>query len=1062
MRPSVSSYLGLLLIGACLLGARPAAAAATRNQATPGPGQRFAQPGIVVLKLAEDPGQLPGVGKTGVGALDQLLAAHAVASIEPISPRSRGARKPGGTDISRIFLVRYGDGADPEQVAGELGRTAGVEYAEPLWAYPLDAVPNDPNYVTQEINLEKMQFAAAWDFKKGQDGPVIVGLVDGGTWWRHQDLVANIWTNPGEIDGNLVDDDGNGYVDDIHGWNFGNSTNDPTGLPSTVASGRHGTHTAGIVCAVTNNGTQVAGASWNAKLMPINAALASRDGIIGWGYPGILYAADNGADIISLSWGGRGSPSLFERDIIDYVHGLGVAVVAAAGNDGGNYADDHFPSAYPHVLSVANVDFSDQKAALSNFGLTVDVTAQGEDILSTYPFNATAALSGTSMSAPHAAAACALVKTKWPGYTPDQVMERVRVTSDNIDALNIQYFGLLGFGRVNAYRALTKSTPALRITDLTLTETDGDGVIEPNETVSATVTVTNFLARATGINFTLTETSIHATVANGTQSVAAIDSMQSAVLGPFRINILSTAPVQTTITMTLGMSANGGTYLDKDRFPFVVSPVFVNHTINNVNTTVTSLGRLGFALVLGGSGSDGIGFTFKDGANILFEGAMMAGVSETRVSDSARGGRSTDPPEDDFQTLPSGSPKPTPAAIADEQSLAFFSDSRATSPLGIQLRQDAYEFATAPDDDYIILRYRIRNGGGAALSDFRVGWFFDWDIGGSGDGSPDANDRAAYDASRGLGYAYDVNGSADGVHVGVMVLTPPGTTSYRAIWNDQTLVSPPEWGLFDGFTKTEKWQCLHDGFGYTEAGPEDISQAIATGPFTIQPGDSVTVAFAFLAGDNLADLQANADAAKAKWQLFGPITPISILDLSAERAGDDVLVRWRTSVEQNVAAFRVHRATDAGALVALAPDVPPNSAHTYSFRDPSPTPGRYEYRIGEVAPDGSVVLHGGATIEFAPASPARSFLGPNVPNPFNPTTTLRYGLDAAGPVRLAVYDGRGRLVRMLARSAWSRPGFYTATWDGLDESGRAAASGVYHARLVLADRTLHWRLTLIK
>jgi hypothetical protein len=175
-----------------------------------------------------------------------------------------------------------------------------------------------------------------------------------------------------------------------------------------------------------------------------------------------------------------------------------------------------------------------------------------------------------------------------------------------------------------------------------------------------------------------------------------------------------------------------------------------------------------------------------------------------------------------------------------------------------------------------------------------------------------------------------------------------------------------------------------------------------------------------------------------------------------------VEVTWRTSLEQNVRSFRVYRSRDTGPFLALGPEVLPNSEHRYSFRDPAPGPGRYEYRIGEVAPDGSVALHGGVTIAFAPAAPGRSFLGPNLPNPFNPITTLRYGVATAGPVHLAVFDGRGRLVRTLVHSAWTPGGFYTATWDGMDDSGHRAASGVYHARLLLADRSLHWRLTLLK
>src|SRR5262249_41755021 len=154
----------------------------------------------------------------------------------------------------------------------------------PWWQYPLCATPNDPSYVFQANYFNSMKFPASWDIAKGSQGQAIVALVDGGTQWLHPDLQANVWTNPGEIPGNGIDDDHNGFIDDVHGWNFANDSNDPTGLPATPTNGAHGTHTAGIACAVTDNGAGVAGTSWNAKLMPINASSPSNDNIIAFGY----------------------------------------------------------------------------------------------------------------------------------------------------------------------------------------------------------------------------------------------------------------------------------------------------------------------------------------------------------------------------------------------------------------------------------------------------------------------------------------------------------------------------------------------------------------------------------------------------------------------------------------------------------------------------------------------------------------------------------------------------------------------------------------------------------
>jgi hypothetical protein len=223
----------------------------------------------------------------------------------------------------------------------------------------------------------------------------------------------------------------------------------------------------------------------------------------------------------------------------------------------------------------------------------------------------------------------------------------------------------------------------------------------------------------------------------------------------------------------------------------------------------------------------------------------------------------------------------------------------------------------------------------------------------------------------------------------------------------------------------------------------------------------VEVGFAFLGGDNLADLQANADAAALKWQHLHSGTPVELFDLAAEQDGSDVVLHWRTASERDVAAFRVFRATPGGAFLALAPDVAPRGDRTYSFRDAAPAPGVYEYRVGEVAPDGGVLLHGSVGVHVAGSLPPRPFLAPATPNPFNPSTVLRYGITQAGPVRLEVFDARGRRVRSLVQANLPA-GFQQTTWDGRDDDGRRLPSGIYVAQLRAAGSSFAQRLVLLK
>jgi hypothetical protein len=187
-----------------------------------------------------------------------------------------------------------------------------------------------------------------------------------------------------------------------------------------------------------------------------------------------------------------------------------------------------------------------------------------------------------------------------------------------------------------------------------------------------------------------------------------------------------------------------------------------------------------------------------------------------------------------------------------------------------------------------------------------------------------------------------------------------------------------------------------------------------------------------------------------------------LYDLTATLEPDGVWVRWRTGSETDVRAFRVHRAREGEPLAALEPDLEPESSHAYAFRDDITAPGRYEYRIGEVGVDGGVTLHGAVTVVIAARAPAHTMFAPAAPNPFNPTTTLRFDLARAGSVALDVYDAQGRHVRTLLRAGRAEVGPHHVVWDGRDDVGRLVASGVYHARLVAPDACLVQRLTLLK
>jgi subtilisin family serine protease len=384
--------------------------------------------------------------------------------------------------LDNIFYYEFKENIPVSQLCKDLQRLPEVEYAEPLYRRNFTDVPND-EYYEQLYHLPQIFGEEAWDIAKGEEGAeVIIGICDSGTDWFHPDLIDNLKTNLGEdLDGdgkviqfnedtqqwefdpddiNGIDDDGNGYPDDFVGWNFAYMSDDtPPNDPRGSVSNDHGTHVAGLAAGVTDNETGISAISWNVKFLPTKHSDNSSGRVLTHAFEGIVYLAENGADIINMSWGGPGY-SLFERDVIEYANSLGVILVSSAGNS--NNEDITYPPAFPGVISVASVAFDDSKASYSSYGPFVDISAPGGDsdngaaLLSTLPNNEYGLMQGTSMASPVAAGMFALVKSYFPNYSKDEIISKVLGTTDDISELNPDYDYKLGTGRINALKALTE------------------------------------------------------------------------------------------------------------------------------------------------------------------------------------------------------------------------------------------------------------------------------------------------------------------------------------------------------------------------------------------------------------------------------------------------------------------------------------------------------------------------------------------------------------------------------------------------------------------------------
>lgn len=460
-------------------------------------------PGIVVVKM-KSAAIAKSLNKasttTGLASLDTRLQRLGAVSVQKMFRHKPIPMHSAIPDISRFLKISIPEQMNPVMVAQELASDPHVEYAEPVYVRHLMATPNDPMY-PQQWHLPQIKAPQAWDVQKGNRS-VIIAIVDDGVDYDHVDLAANAWTNAAEAKGAPgVDDDGNGYIDDIYGWDFGDNDADPVDPPASTPGRGHGTGCAGLACAVTNNGIGVAGVSWNCRFMavkifPDNSIFFSTVPA----FQGIIYAADNGADIISNSWGGN-VYSKWEQEVIDYAYGKGAVIVCAAGN--ANSESDMYPASYQHVVSVAAVGPNDVKSSYSCFGPWIDLCAPSSDgstwQLTTYPDNQYQNFGGTSGAAPVVAGVFGLVKSLHPDWSNEQIIRQVLLTADDIYGLNPQYQHKLGHGRVNAYRALTDVTliePDARLELFAGTLDDStygnnDGVLDPGETIRLHVNVQN-------------------------------------------------------------------------------------------------------------------------------------------------------------------------------------------------------------------------------------------------------------------------------------------------------------------------------------------------------------------------------------------------------------------------------------------------------------------------------------------------------------------------------------------------------------------------------------------
>jgi len=448
-------------------------------------------------------------GESSAGRVTTIRGAPCVAGelivrfrSENIAPAAAQAalRRHLGRHYQGQILHHFRSGAEHWRIArgglevllDSLNQLPEISYAEPNYILSADLLPDDPALAQQWALINNGQTGGtpdadidadgAWEISTGSPD-ILIGVVDSGIDETHPDLTAAVWTNPGEIPGNGLDDDANGYVDDVHGYDFLEGDNTPQD------ENGHGSHVSGIIGAVSDNGLGIAGVAWRVKLLPLKFLNENNSGPTTAAITAIEYAIDSGVDLINASWGST-SFSQALADVIATAGLEGILFIASAGNSSSdNDLYPHYPSSYEldNIISVASTDHNDKLSSFSNWGVrTVDLAAPGTAIYSTLPDTGYGAMSGTSMAAPFVSGALVLARAVFPQMTASELKTQLLTGVD----LKADLVGLIASaGRLNALALIER--PRLPLLNTSPPAIDFSLVRIEEQTAGITVVLTN-------------------------------------------------------------------------------------------------------------------------------------------------------------------------------------------------------------------------------------------------------------------------------------------------------------------------------------------------------------------------------------------------------------------------------------------------------------------------------------------------------------------------------------------------------------------------------------------
>ncbi len=804
--------------------------------------------GVVILKLK--PGKLhakaPGTSietlAKQVGSLNFEKAVNDHQALYHAKTKDRFV------DLSQIYKLHFNNDRDLLHIINTLLQHSDVAYAEPYFLPKPLLIPNDPEAGTSgnQNYLAIVNAYDAWEFEKG-DSTIVVGILDTGADLTHEDLAENIAFNQDDpING--IDDDNDGYIDNYQGWDFANDDNDP----SADFSG-HGTSVAGVSSARTNNGKGIAGLGYHSKFLPIKI-FDSENNSFASGYEAILYAVEQGCKVVNLSWGNAGAFSNFAQDIINKaVIDYDAVVIAAAGNTNANL--NFYPASYENVLSVGASNSNDVKAGFATYSHFVDLVAPGSSEYTTKNGSTYGFSTGSSFSAPMVAGVAALVRARYPDFNARQVMEKIRLSSDDIYGIagNETYFEQLGKGRLNAQRAVAPDNrPALRMTNLSFTNKIGPYAIG-GDTINLTMDFVNYLNATSNASATISSTSTYATIINDKFEIGSLLTMDSVSnnANPFQIFLDPNTPSNTKVKFRIGFQ--DGTYDDFQYFEIEVNPQHIDLDNGKILVAIDSDGDLSY---INNNLSIGTGFNFN-GQKILDHFGIAFGASPTKIADNVIENLNSGEKEFDFTALSSLKFQTNEVFPIDIRST--FDDSFASQPIDIKVNQTILTSDNQNQNNYLVLEYRVTNLSSENLTNLFTGIYCDWDI------EDYTSNKTMWDATNKLGYTF--HGENQSLYAGVALLS-----DHDVIFNAIDLGD--ENGNTSDFssilTKNDKYNLLSSS-AKSEAGVvgsgNDVAQFVSGQSSNLAENQSLKISFVLAIANSLSELQSVVQEAKSLYNI---------------------------------------------------------------------------------------------------------------------------------------------------------------------------------------------------